>query len=516
MLKGSTTIQLFDGKTGKKEKECRNNNIVTNALSNILNTSFLLNTGSSNTVAYQLRNNLKNVYDNAMGGLLLFGDYHGENPNKIMPDSTNNIIGFAGNSTAYIDVINMRGNLNIDESKAIGNGYRMVWDFPTDKANGTIKTASLTSVFAGNTGGGRIFKYRDGAASVENSGLIVDADFKSSNNGKWKLPYPFENLPTSLGETNNDGGVVFYIKPLENGNLEMLYFAGGHSNKGNGDRCIYKLTYLNPRIIRPLYNSATSPYLLNKESISTPVYSNIIYNWSIWVDTQKEINITFSDDSYSSTTFYHKKYNLSGKLLSSKTVTLPPGSVVTSRGIGYYKDRYYGIYRQDGYGSSTSYKVVSFSASGQVISSSTTSNVISEARPQRFCFFTNQYTGELYVAGSGTYNSGNRDKTKYHLMRASGADESEAMPYFEYLDDWIGNSTWIENAITSPYIDGDIGINPPYFPLCYGQLYGQIYCNLNFRILSYYLATINDLDEPVTKKPTQTMRVTYELIEDGE
>ena len=42
-----------------------------------------------------------------------------------------------------------RGSMNLNESMAVTNGYRFVWDFATSQGNGTIAAAALTSCYGG-------------------------------------------------------------------------------------------------------------------------------------------------------------------------------------------------------------------------------------------------------------------------------------------------------------------------------------------------------------------------------
>ena len=83
-----------------------------------------------------------------MDRIMLFDENIEENPEIIFKPVNVNIVGHAG--SAYSGTNVMRGSYNTNESGEIENGYRHVWDFGTDKANGTIKCLSLTSLNGGN------------------------------------------------------------------------------------------------------------------------------------------------------------------------------------------------------------------------------------------------------------------------------------------------------------------------------------------------------------------------------
>jgi len=69
-----------------------------------------------------------------------------------------NCIGHAGGSYAGADTT--RGNFNITESGSITNGYKRVWDFATNQANGTINSICLTTDRGGNYGYGNTSTYQ--------------------------------------------------------------------------------------------------------------------------------------------------------------------------------------------------------------------------------------------------------------------------------------------------------------------------------------------------------------------
>ncbi len=137
-MKGYTKIELTNVHTGEKEV-VEKHNIITNNLVEMYKT-YLLCTRQS---AYF--NNTDPLYQNGMGGIILFSNPLTEDVNKfgVSLDSVDDITGCAGNFVNNTGDKKL-GSRNINESKNIENGYKYVWDFGTSQANGTISAIGLT------------------------------------------------------------------------------------------------------------------------------------------------------------------------------------------------------------------------------------------------------------------------------------------------------------------------------------------------------------------------------------
>lgn len=136
-LKGEITVQLFDEKTGKLEKEVHGENMITNAVKDIFKSNYfgLLDYNSIMPIAQEL-----------FGGILCFRDTLPENAKMYYPPTTSNnpVIAHAGKTT-YADAgdDNTRG-LPSSESAYLERGYRHVWEFPSTQGNGTFQCLALT------------------------------------------------------------------------------------------------------------------------------------------------------------------------------------------------------------------------------------------------------------------------------------------------------------------------------------------------------------------------------------
>jgi len=145
-MKGSCEIILKDAATGKIQKRVKHHNMLTNALTNILQPPAKFIAGANLSHWYQ---KMLPIYSGALGGILLFDEPLTENADNIIPDFSH-CIGHAGG--LYAGDNTYRGTLNTTESGPVTNGYKSVWDFSTNQANGTISAVALTSRFGGECG----------------------------------------------------------------------------------------------------------------------------------------------------------------------------------------------------------------------------------------------------------------------------------------------------------------------------------------------------------------------------
>lgn len=146
MLQGTTKIELTDIHTGKVETY-ENKNIVTNALRDIFRPLGLSNRPSryfSDFVPY---------YAKLLGGILCFDTTIEENPDNYYPPATAGLVGCASYGTQNNTTNTFRGGFNQTESEvSLKNRYvKYVYDFATSQANGTIKCVCLTHKNGGFT-----------------------------------------------------------------------------------------------------------------------------------------------------------------------------------------------------------------------------------------------------------------------------------------------------------------------------------------------------------------------------
>lgn len=161
-MEGKATFTLADAATGKTVKRLCEHNLVTDAVKKILAPPLY-----ALMLKYSISDFLKSVMpisEKLFGGIMLLGNNLDESASNILPGK--DLVPVATAGGAYSGTNIMRGTLNVNETYATEKGYHFTWDFGTDKANGTIKCAALTSRIFGNSG----FSAED-----RNSTIVMDA-----------------------------------------------------------------------------------------------------------------------------------------------------------------------------------------------------------------------------------------------------------------------------------------------------------------------------------------------------
>ena len=157
MLKGKTIIELTDVNTGEKEV-IEENNMVTNALNDLFNTfPNLLNAYSiyrgGMFEGYGKNLDFIRLYEFLLGGILLFDSQIEEKPENTYAPASANLVGCGVYSHQNSTGNRKRGNYNQTESEFNEEQRYMkfVYDFSTSQANGTIASVCLTSYMGGCT-----------------------------------------------------------------------------------------------------------------------------------------------------------------------------------------------------------------------------------------------------------------------------------------------------------------------------------------------------------------------------
>lgn len=167
-LKGMTKIELTNVKTGEVET-VEKHNMVTNALKSVLSNPFGWQT-RSRPAGDTLAGRLIPICSEVIGGILLYESQIPEDPDQLYAQPGNVLVGYANNAVNDTDNT-MRGSINANESGPLesGDGYRFVFDFATSQSNGTIWAVGLTSRLGGMHG--------------------PDSEYgKESNSTKWPNP----------------------------------------------------------------------------------------------------------------------------------------------------------------------------------------------------------------------------------------------------------------------------------------------------------------------------------------
>ncbi len=210
MLKGKTKIELTDVKTGQTnviEKE----NMVTNAINSLLGDNHCLMHLVSDISS---ADRLYPIIGKAIGGVLCYRQPLEENADEFYAPLDNQLIACASNNVNDT-ASTLRGSLNQIESGWLANhnGYRFVWDFTTSQGNGVISSLGLTSApgGVGSWGESGFVTYSRLFFARQRSSTLADNYFKlphSISLGAYAI-----NIIAVNSANNESTSVGVYVEP---------------------------------------------------------------------------------------------------------------------------------------------------------------------------------------------------------------------------------------------------------------------------------------------------------------
>ena len=487
MLKGKSKIQLFNASTGALEHEEKNDNVVTCAVEDIINDNDPLGLGKLATVystfysnRLQRRRFMEPLAQTAFGGVLLWDNTIDEDPATTMPPDGVNEVGHAGN--AYSGNNSFRGTYNANESGEIENGYRHVWDFGTDRANGEIKALSLTSQYGGMCG------YRN----------------DSNWNGECYPPYSYYQFgaDTAYQVFNTNADYIDYdaVDGCDNG--PFLYI----DRNPDGSFWGLKRSITNYTKIQKVTFANTGVMTLDGIGGITGVSDLItgINQYALVYVYEGKIHEVYINTT---TQLIHKTYSFEGAELNTVMVNLP--EAVQSFALSSMTD-----YQRNG---------IAFYYSGVYYYWHSQTNV--NTKTYRKCNADGDDLGEAFTipvySGNNVYYAGFFfvDKNGVGVLRISNgrgnattASASGADVYI-HPDGKVYNSSAasLAHTVNSPaHYPALASFNKsPFVYLSCGTNAARFLLAVDCR----YLATINNLTTPVTKTKAQTMKITYEITE---
>lgn len=446
MFKGKSTIELFDGITGKKKEEYKDENSVTDALRNMLDLgSGLLTSGAPLNLIIE---RLTPLYPTYLRGILLWDDFISESAGYILPPPGINCVGHAGNSYSGNNIL--RGTLNENETEVGGNRVKIVWDFATDKANGVIKSISLTSVLGGDRG--------------------------------WMTPWEQGTHLRSSIQTPGTQSLLISISPsqLLSGNTAAYFYAGElrdgvHSyvaDRNDNALTIAEQSFVSPDSIGIFDNAGVmthnAPHC--RETINTVMsnarFANMGTNHLI-NENNNFVHVLLSGTG--NRTARIRIVNLAAKsIIEDRTITLDTD--VNATPAAFFKGEIYA--------SITGRGICRFDEAGRFVK--VCANILPASK---YTCFGGGYLVSSFVSSS-------------MIFMTDGVNE--------IVQGGFGSSNTMNlyNATS---------IKPPLFVL-YNEQVSSGTKSINY--VTPYMATINNLKAPVTKNNQNTMKVTYELTHD--
>ena len=498
-FKGLAKIELFEN--GKKVQEVVEENMFTNALDNVFNPRrfLVMNEPESDLLQNQ------NIKSNALAGVLLYENTIEENANTLYAPLDNPMTGCAGSSYSGADT--RRGSFNSNESGFIDpedytKGYRWVFDFGTDKANGKIGCIALTSHHGGDVGYGAnrcVNAYSQYPAFLRRTDFSYDNSLNSNYGSNGLSLYLkrnttsnkfHENMLYYLGETGDGFSKFFYNESYDNTTHTFKLLEIPTEN--------FKIGLTNTTDWR----SVTAPDITPFKREYTFVITRSTSNWSgssyydIAVRGSKVYLIFYKTAASNLITEweYFVFDSIARTMSTATTIIISPGIYQSYPmfvpfnngwiGLGYTGSSYDLYYYPSGGGTGDRlyfYDKITTAGGNDV----TGSYQYPSSRPScsievqgGLIFETN---GNAGIAGIST------DFEKVMYIQSSSGVTPRAITQILENGDCIHSITNVQDSNSSRRI---------YF-------YGDI--------LSGYIATINNLLTPVTKTNAQTMKITYEV-----
>lgn len=462
MLKGTMKIELTDVHTGETETVLEQN-MVTNQLSNIFRHMGYCKDPD------KLLTDWAPHYKTLLGGLLLFDTPIDEEPDMVYPPAEANLVGCAVYNMQNSTTNTVRGGYNATESELnTANGYmKYVYDFTTAQANGTIACACLTHAYGGYSGYGG----KDVANSTSNVlGVSIDT-------GAMHYVYPSYTGGSTgdhySGLTIGTTEVLFLIDP-EN---DCAYYFRINSATG--------ITIIKRRAMMRSISVLTSPRTTKPilESFTLSLTSSIPTSYISWNfdPATNALYICGSSASYkaANTTFLITKIQFETWEITQYNTSNTTGVQITTNGT-------------------------------------------------RFCFCHNGFAYvksynspyEIYKIEIG--NAANVVKMNRNGFTVSGVPifGINDRIYYESYDDQLRIVNGRSNTVLSPEAIRFCSSNSQQYsytpvrndPSLYYVSCGS-YTTYGFVLITNYLATINNLAEPVVKTADKTMKVTYIIQE---
>lgn len=499
-LKGSAKIELTNADGTKKVVE--HGNMITGAVRDLLYAS----RGEMSNIM-RFSKNGDSYVENIFGGIMLFKDALSSDPEDYYIPSTNTV-GYSS-TDAYDGLDLERGSFNAYESGLQEDGtYKLIFDFTTQQANGTIKSIGLCPKVMGKigmsdsavstekvdayTGNGALSPFDTNIYMLPSSGTTGGY----SNHG-FNVVAVIGRIAYAIHSDNLSGNSSFWIKN-NGGILKLFKFDLGVSGIGLRNK-VGMATYLGyvdvqlPTDFVSELNSSTSYHIIDyyyddvgQKLIMYPRYgSNIAKNGTI---KYIEIEIT-NNMNVVSRTFTN---NANGSVDRNNTSSFA----------SYYE-----------YGSCAKLFITKdyIITEAYTDSKQTTEKIYITKKSDNTSIKAAKYAnGEDYSIAKNTYN-GNLMRPVYVFGNLFVFGYNTGSQYTEFKKCFVLDmSTGIIKETNAKNLTYRSNI-----PLDNKVTWGKTkqYCGMSIAVCPFILTTKNNLDEPVTKTASQTMKITYTLSE---
>lgn len=476
-IKGKTTFELTDVNTGKVEV-IEDSNMITNGLQEFLRTYgyFGCDVLSNNTIR------TSSLWVNLLGGLFLFDTALDEDVSNIFMPAGVKMIGNGTKDISNSGAVTELGSYNTTESGLQSDGsIKFVYDFNTAQANGTIACACLTSKVGGYMGMGNSNEKRIFNEDYLFTTFISDDNYRRTSN---------------IDGSKNDEQHVLYASYNDN----AIYLSNPYNIKYNASYAdqhwstTKKIQILKVKAgftsigikERLLLNQVSETYDIDiPQDILTYMGTStkLVY---INADTDGNVFVVFNTggDTLNNGSFcWIMKIDRKRNVTHYKFTNNVGSAINFNRSIMVFNGEYLFVYTNN---SPIKVYGIKYSDSTQIIDVNLTFN-------SRYKLFN--IDKNLIGMFGNLYDSG-----KYYAPLVYDVVNNE----LRYCNGKGGYG----NDLYIPFIDKK-GV---YIYVYYSSNTSN---NSYFKVLKEprYLATINNLSEPVVKTASKTMKVTYTITE---
>lgn len=460
-LKGKFSIELFDAETGRLDRKVESENLVTNAVRDIF---------AANNLGLTDYSSIMPLSTKLFGGILCFANSLVEDPDNyhLPKTSVNPVVAHAGQTTySSASADTTRGQPNDVESGVITNGYKHVWEFASTQGNGTISALGLCPADLGDwwlNGGTNFFPF-----------TRLDMWYKNAEN----LGRNCQRCPSLFDATN--GRAFAFLVASSSVTIRELKDYGVIQDIGLNQNPV------NTRVAPLDYEDHTF-------SISNAMKCYILYY-------QGNIHFLYA----SGTTITRTIIDTTSWTTTSDTLTVAGASLTSA--YDYPAGNFTDI-DADGYvyflGSNSKFYKVSYPSCVDVIAIDRQDNDTAIAHTGGFACFghychvsTSQY-GSYYIIEGNTAHRCASSKV-YNPNAATNSSDYIVENYYngtgtgmmKFNNDLVRTIGSCSNNQSDWYNGGG-------------------YSNAMSKL---FLSTIKNLDNPVTKTATQTMKITYSITE---
>lgn len=457
-MKGHTTITLTNVKTGEVETH-EDDNMMTNAIA-----EYFRNCGFVNIPNV----NINNLVEELLGGVMGFDNTINENANIIhvpagLKMTFNGSVGSINNSPPT-----ELGSYSSSESGWQNDGsYVMTFDYSTSQANGTIACVCLTSKRWGYIGEGN-------ATSEVRASSRADIRYIYGNINGYSLGYGI-NFNIDVSDSS------FY-----NFNIEEFEEGGETVRKGIIRKCRIPTTKLN------LKSTQTAPIILSESIISlnddflnatSLQYQMLGNNLMLWDCSNQEWGVDFTQHLWTLTP--------SGTITQTTITNTTGDTGLCGLGAAYFTGDYCFFPKNyiDGNNKKATTKTV-------YIWKRSTGVIHSVENPYGYNWtynYSNPFSNVFYM-GWDLY----RACPDGRIITTGGN------PYFGFVVDGVLEKTWVNNAMEAGFgVMNDVT----------GLLHVVKNSTGFLRDMSY-IASINNLTNPIVKTSDKTMKVVYRITFD--